>query len=194
MCCAAPPRHRYGWPSRSRQHARHPASTAARRPGAGSRECRAGPAAARNSDGAWVTGKFAQDAGAEGLGRAWMHRRYPKPALGQPIRACNSGEKAFTWSTSHRQHRTRCKPERCMLQQSLVQRMSSESETRCARPYRTVHLAVHRPSSCCTDAACASPAVRSVCLAARGTARPTSNAHSTAKAENCQGHPTYSAA
>jgi hypothetical protein len=33
---------------------RHPASTAARRPGAGSRECRAGPAAARNSDVAWV--------------------------------------------------------------------------------------------------------------------------------------------
>ena len=69
----------------------------------------------------------------------------------------------------------------------------SESETRCTRQYRA-HPAVHRPSSCCTDAACASPAVRSVCLAARGTSHPTSNAHSTAKAENCQGNPTYSAA
>ena len=70
---------------------------------------------------------------------------------------------------------------------------ADEPETRRTRPYRTVHLAVHRPSSCCTDAACASPAVRSVCLAARGTARPISDAHSTAKAENCQGHPTFSA-
>ena len=55
---------------------------------------------------------------------------------------------------------------------------ASASETRCTRPYRA-HPAVHRPSSFCTDAACASPAVRSVCLAARGTARPISDAHST---------------
>ncbi len=47
------------------------------------------------------------------------------------------------------------------------------------RPYRA-HPPVHRPSSCCTDAACASPAVQSVFLAARGTVRPTSNAHSAA--------------
>jgi hypothetical protein len=83
-----------------------------------------------------------------------------------------------------------------MLQQSLVQRMSFRvrDAVHLTVPYRARRRSSSRPSSCCTDAACASPAVRSVCLAARGTARPTSDAHSTAKAENCQGNPTYSAA